>query len=312
MKAIVINKYGDPNVFHEAEIGVPQIKDDEILIKNYAFSINFIDDKIRRGEEKIFPSWNFPIVLGWDLAGIIIKTGKNIHKFKVGNMVYGKLDNFRSPKEGTYAQFVVTKEKNISLKPKNLSFIQAASVPMAGLTAWQVIKEYLKVKSGQKILIQGGSSGVGIFAIQIAKYIGAYVTTTTNPRNFKLVKRLGADQVIDFHKNLNENINNAFDYVFDTVGDIKSGLTVLKKQGQFITTIDPFKKELIKQHPKVNFFRVHASGGDLGKIGVLLETGKLHTFVTKVFSFLEDDIRVAHEKIQTKNYRGKLVVDINR
>ena len=235
MKAVVIDHYGPPKELHEADIPIPEPNRDEVLIQNKATSINPIDWKARQGLLKSKFSWQFPIVLGWDIAGVIVKLGSQVQNFKVGDKVFARPDIYSDGKRGTYAQYAAVKANKLALKPSKLSFEEAAGIPLAGLTAWQVIVDRLQVQSGDRLLVQAGAGGVGMFAIQIAKYFGAYVSTTASLSSSKMLKKLGANQVIDYHKTKITDILHDYDDVFDTINQIKLGLEILKPTGKLVT-----------------------------------------------------------------------------
>ncbi|HEY0244495.1 MAG TPA: NADP-dependent oxidoreductase, partial [Mucilaginibacter sp.] len=227
MKAIRIHEFGGPEVLKLEDIPVPIPAADEVLIKVYATSINPVDWKIREGQRKEKFPVNLPLTLGWDVSGVIEKMGNAVNNFKYGDEVYSRPDPTRN---GTYAEYVVVKADLVSLKPKSVDHIQAASVPLAGLTAWQGLFQYGQLQAGQKVLIHAASGGVGTFAIQYAKAKGAYVIGTASESNIDFVKQLGADEVIDYKNEKFEDKLSDIDLVLDTIGGDtqKRSLKVLK------------------------------------------------------------------------------------
>lgn len=226
MRAFVIEAYKKEPTFIDRP--VPKVGNNEVLVKIHAASINPLDTKIRKGELKLLLHYDMPLTLGNDFAGTIIEVGKNVTKFSVGDEVYGRP---RSNKIGTFAEYLSVHEDDIAIKPKNLSFEEAASIPLVGLTSYQTLYDILKVKNNQKILIHAGSGGVGTFAIQLAKEMGAYVATTASEGS-NLAKSLGADEVINYKIEKFEEIIKNYDAVIDTIGGAtleKSFLTVKKR-----------------------------------------------------------------------------------
>src|SRR6202140_1596723 len=197
MKAFVVDRYGRKNGIRAADMPVPELREDDVLIQIHAAGVNPLDSKIRDGEFKLFLPYRLPLILGNELAGVVIRAGSRVRRFKAGDEVFARPDKNRI---GTFAELIAVSEGDLAIKPKSLTMEEAASIPLVGLTAWQALIEKAKLKKGQKVLIHAGSGGVGTFAIQLAKHVGATVATTTSTRNIELVKRLGADFVIDYKK----------------------------------------------------------------------------------------------------------------
>jgi len=235
MQAVLINQYGGPEELQMATIAKPEIAADEVLVAVQATSINPIDWKARQGFLKGMFDWQMPVVLGWDVAGTIVATGAQVTQFKVGDAVFARPDIYQDGRRGTYAQYVAVKEDKLALKPAALSFEQAAALPLAGLTAYQVIYNQLNIKAGEKILIQAGAGGVGLVAIQLAKYLGAEVATTASANHADLLKQLGADHIIDYHTTDIKDVLHDYDAVFDTINAIDDGLAILKPSGRLVT-----------------------------------------------------------------------------
>lgn len=194
MKAFTINRYGKIEKLQLTTVAEPIVNENDVLVQIHSAGVNLLDSKIRDGEFKIFLQYKPPFILGHDVAGVVTQVGSGVSKFKVGDEVYSRPADYRV---GTFAEFISINEKDVAMKPKNISMEEAASIPLVGLTVWQALVEKANLKKGQKVFIQAGSSGVGTFAIQFAKHLGATVATTTSAANFDLVKSLGADVVID-------------------------------------------------------------------------------------------------------------------
>ena len=191
MKAYQVNRYGKNEKLHLSEVAKPVINDNEVLVEIHAASVNQIDAKIRNGEFKMVMPYKPPFTIGHDVAGVVTQVGAKVNKFKIGDEVFASC-------KGTFAEFITINENELALKPKNITMEEAASIPLVGLTAWQVLVEKGNLKKGQNVFIQAGSGGVGTIAIQLAKHLGAYVATTTSSANTDLVKSLGADLIIDY------------------------------------------------------------------------------------------------------------------
>src|SRR6266568_2457189 len=227
MKAFVLDRYGKKRALRAAEMPSPELRDDDVLIQVHAAGVNQLDSKIRDGEFKLILPYRLPLILGHDVAGVGIKVGPRVRQFKPGDEVYARPDDFRI---GTFAEYIAVKEESLAIKPKALTMEEAASIPLVGLTAWQALIERANLKKGQKVFIQAGSGGVGTFAIQLAKHVGAIVATTTSTANLDLVQRLGADIVIDYKKQSFEEILRDCDLVLNSLDaeTLKKSSRVLK------------------------------------------------------------------------------------
>ncbi|MDP3297972.1 MAG: NAD(P)-dependent alcohol dehydrogenase [Thermodesulfovibrionia bacterium] len=313
MKAVVINRYGAADVLEYREVEKPAINDDEILVEVYASSVNPVDWKVRQGHLKVITGRKFPRILGCDFAGRIADVGGDIKNYKTGDEVFGMVSALQG---GAYAEYVRVRPKNISAKPKNLNFEQAAAVPLAGLTALQSLRRLGKIKQGNRVLINGCSGGVGSCAVQIAKSFGAQVTGICSAKNIEFSKNLGADNIIDYTR---ENIlerNETYDIFFDAVANqsfpqIKKLLT---KHGIYITTL-PSSIEFImsmltslSRGKKLKAIFVKPDAGDLDYLKNLIENNKLHPAIDK--SFVLSDVRQAHLYSETGRVRGKITLRI--
>ncbi|MBZ5962613.1 NADP-dependent oxidoreductase [Leuconostoc gasicomitatum] len=310
MKAAVIHQYGDSSQLEVSDIAVPAIKADEVLVENMATSINPIDYKARQGLLQGMFQWQFPVVLGWDIAGRIIAVGDDVHDFHVGDAIFSRPDIDPIGKNGTYAEYTAVKADKLARKPDNISFEAAAAVPLAGLTALQILRQ-LQVKAGQKVLIQAGAGGVGIYAIQLAKKLGAYVATTASQSNRDFVTSLGADRVIDYHQETIAEVLSDYDAVFDMVGDIDNGIAILKPGGHFVT-ISATLTEAQKQtaNKTVSEGWLETNGQDLAILADAITDGTLEIVVDSVYPLTTDGIRAAHERSETHHARGKIVVKV--
>ncbi|MDN7144942.1 NADP-dependent oxidoreductase [Liquorilactobacillus mali] len=310
MKAIAIKEYGDIDNLQEIELKIPEIAEDEVLVENYATSINPIDWKARLGYLKGMYPWKFPVVLGWDTAGIITQVGAKVANFKIGDKVFARPDIYNDGKKGTYAQYVAVKEDKLALKPDEITFEEAAAVPLAGLTALQVIVDRLKVKKGDKVLIQGGAGGVGLFAIQIAKHLGAYVATTASKKNHEFLKSLGADEVIDYHETKIDTVLNNYDAVFDTVNAIDDSLAILKENGRLVTIAGNPSEEQKASSKEVSSWWLQPNGKQLEELGNLIVAGEVKVIIDSVYPLTAEGVRAAHKKSQEGHARGKIVIKV--
>jgi alcohol dehydrogenase len=332
MKAFIIDKYKSKDGGRIGQIPVPEPKADEVLIEVHATAINLLDSKIRSGEFKLILPYKTPFVLGHDVAGVVAKVGARVQQFKVGDEVYARPADHRI---GTFADFIAVKEADVALKPKKLSMEEAASIPLVGLTAWQALIEKGKLKKGQKVFIQAGSGGVGTFAIQLAKYLGAAVATTTSAANMELVKSLGADVVIDYKKDDFEKVLHGYDLVLNSQDGktLEKSLRVLKPGGKLISISGPpdpdFAKEtgapwfvkliirllsfgVRKKAKRLNvgfsFLFMKANGDQLTEITSLINSGTIIPVIDKVFPF--ESIKEAINYVESGRAKGKVVVKI--
>lgn len=332
MKALLLKRYGKTNQFEFADIPRPTIKSNEILVQIHAVGLNPIDNKIPTGAFKPIIKLELPVVMGSDLAGVVVEVGSHVTRFKLGDAVFASIFDLGT---GSLAEFAVVPESAAAIKPTNLDFVQAASVPMVGLTSWQALKVRADLMPGQKVLIPAGSGGIGTFAIQFAKYLGAKVATTTSTTNIDLVERLGADEVIDYKKQEFENVLQGYDVVLGTtMGDgIEKSLQILKPQSRVVSLVGPpdaafarargmnflmrfvfglLSRKIIRRAKKVgaeySFLFVHPDGRQLAEIGKLLENGHIVPVIDKVFPF--DQTKEALAYLEAGRAKGKVVVRI--
>jgi|SRR6218665_2337779 len=309
-KAYILNEAGSAEQLQLVNIDKPIVGANEILVKTVALSINPVDVKTRSG--KAFYSklkTEEPLILGWDISGVIESIGKDVSNFKVGDEVFAMV-NF--PGHGNaYAEYVKAPANQFALKPKNSSHEEAAAATLAALTAYQFLNN--RVKSGDKVLIHAASGGVGHFAVQIAKIFGASVTGTTSERNIDFVKSLGADEVIDYTKQPFETVAKDFDFVLDALSGetLQRSIQTVRNGGTIITMpsgadLDAVIAEAGKRDIKLFNQLVQSNGEDMKQIAAWLESGQLKPEVSKIFDFSE--MAKAHQEVETGRTRGKIVV----
>lgn len=313
MKAAVINKFGDENVFEFAEVPVPEIKKSEVLVRVKAVSLNPIDYKQRLGNHKFILGSPFPIVLGYDVSGVVEKTGSNANRLTVGQEVFGRLDHKYG---GALAEFAAASESVFTVKPANISHIEAASIPMAACTALQALRDKAKLKPTDKILIIGATGGVGSFAVQIANMMKAEVHAVASAIHKDFIKQLKPHAWIDYTERNFLELEDKFNVVFDVAGKTSypKSKHLLQKGGCYITSLPRPKLLLHKpvarlRGKKVKTLLMKANYKDLDEIVKWMDEGKLETYIEHVFTF--EDIAKAHKAIQGGHTEGKIVVEIN-
>jgi NADPH:quinone reductase-like Zn-dependent oxidoreductase len=309
MKAVRIHQYGGPEVLQLEEAPKPNFSENEVLIKVKAAGVNPVDFKIREGYLAGMLNHTLPLTLGWDVAGIIEAIGSKVKDWKIGDEIYSRPD---ITKNGAYAEYIAISANEIARKPKSLSFTEAAGVPLVALTAWQAIIEGAGLKAGQKVLIHAGSGGVGSFAIQFAKHIGATVLATSSTTNLALLKSLGADIAIDYTKDHFEELADKVDVVFDTIGgDVqKRSWQCLKPGGTLVSIASTPDAELAKKfQANGKFVFVQPDGQRLAEFSSLFDQGKLRVLIDTVFDLSE--VQKAHELSQTGRARGKIILEVD-
>ena len=332
VKAFVARKYQKNSPLECVDLPKPIPQPDEILIQINSSALNVLDAKIRDGEFKIFLPYKTPVRLGHDLSGKVVGVGASVTRFKVGDEVFSRPRDFH---QGTFAEFISTPEADVSLKPKSLNMDEAAGVPLVSLTAWQALVEIGKLRKGQRVFIQAGSGGVGTVAIQIAKDLGAYVATTASARNRRLMKELGADEVIDYKTQDFEDVLSNYDLVLhsqDSKTLLKS-LRVLRSGGTLVSitgppTADfakskglgwplPFVMSLLSLRTRLaakklgvnyHFLLMRADGGQLEQIANLIDSGRLKPVVDRIFPF--EKTNEALEYIESGRATGKVIISI--
>lgn len=333
MKAFIVKKYGKKETLHLTDVNEPTLKENEVLVQIHSAGVNLLDSLIRNGEFKLFLPYKTPFINGHDMAGVITKVGVNVSKFKIGDEVFTRVGDFRI---GTFAEQIAVNEIDLALKPKNTSMVEAASIPLVGLTSWQALVEIANLKKGQKVFIQAGSGGVGTFAIQLAKHIGAFVATTTSSTNTDLVKSLGADLVIDYKKEDFATILKDYDVVLHSNREAKvleNSLKILKPGGTLISLTGPPTDVLAKElrlgwhfqvlmnllsfsvrrtAKKLNvnfkFLFMKADGKALSEITKLIEAGKIRPIIDKVFPFEQTNEALSY--VESGRSKGKIVIKV--
>ncbi|MBK6484208.1 MAG: NADP-dependent oxidoreductase [Chitinophagaceae bacterium] len=332
MKAFIVKRYSKVEKLQLVELPIPAVKDNEVLVQIYAASINQIDIKLKSGEFKLILPYKFPLILGHDLAGIVTKIGSNVRRFKVGDEIFAQPAIY---KIGSLAEYIAINETDVALKPKNISMEEAASIPLVGLTSWQALIEKANLKKGQKVFIQAGSGGVGTFAIQLAKHLGATVATTTSATNIGLVKSLGADIVIDYKKDDFETMLRDYDVVLNSqdTKTLDKSLRILKPNGKIISISGPpdtdfadqigspwfiklimkilssgAKKKAKRLGVDYSFLFMRADGNQLTEIASLINAGIIKPVMDKVFPFEQTNDALAY--VETGRSKGKVVVKL--
>jgi NADPH:quinone reductase-like Zn-dependent oxidoreductase len=332
MKAFTISRYSKTDALQLTDMPVPIVLDNDVLVEIHAASVNLLDSKIKSGEFKALLAYKLPLVLGHDVAGVVVKVGANVRRFKVGDAVYARPANYRV---GTFAEFIAMNENDVARKPNNISMEEAASIPLVGLTAWQALVEKTQLQKGQKVFIQAGSGGVGTFAIQLAKYLGATVATTASAANADWLKGLGADVVVDYKTQDFETLLSNYDVVLNSqdTKTLHKSLSTLKAGGQLISISGPpdaqfaseaglpwfmkgvmsllsYKIRKAAKQRQINyaFLFMKAQGKQLEKITALIEAGVIHPVVDKVFAFDQTNEALAY--VESGRAKGKVVVKV--
>lgn len=332
MKALTFKRYGKSPDIGFAEVPRPTLKPDELLVEVHAAGVNPIDNMIPTGLFKAVVKFQLPATLGSDLAGVVTEVGSRVTRFKPGDAVFASIFDTGT---GAIAEFAVVPESVAALKPDNLDFVQAAAIPMVGLTSWQALKERLNLRAGQKVFIPAGSGGIGTFAIQLAKQMGAKVGTTTSTGNVDLVRSLGADEVVDYRKQEFENVLRGYDAVLGTVrGEaLEKAVGILKPRGAMVSLVGPLDAAFArarglnfflafvfgmmsrkimrlakKQDVTYSFLFAHPDGGQLAQIGELLKAERIQPVIDKVFPFEQAKEALAY--LAQGRAKGKVVVKL--
>ncbi|SDM30124.1 NADP-dependent oxidoreductase [Pedobacter antarcticus] len=332
MKAFIVEKYGKKEALKLAEMPLPVLEENEVMVEVYAAGLNLLDSKIKSGEFKLILPYKLPLILGHDVAGVITQVGKNVKQFKQGDEVYARPSDFHI---GTFAEFIAISEKDVALKPKSLSMEEAASIPLVALTAWQALVENARLKKGQKVFIQAGSGGVGTIAIQLAKYLGATVATTASEKSFPMLKDLGADVLIDYKKEDFELVLKDYDVVLNSqdAKTLDKSLRILKPGGKAISISGPptpdfaksigapwfvkivlslissgIRRKARKLGVDYSFLFMRADGQQLQQISKLIEEGAIRPVVDKAFPF--EQTAEALEYVESGRAKGKVVVKL--
>jgi NADPH:quinone reductase-like Zn-dependent oxidoreductase len=332
MKAFILDHYGSADCVRAGEMPEPELREDHVFVQIHAAGVNQLDSKIRNGEFKRILPYHLPVILGHDLAGVVVRVGSRVRRFKAGDEVYARPADGRI---GAFAEFIAINEDDVAVKPKALTMEEAASIPLVGLTAWQALIERANLRQGQKVLIHAGAGGVGTFAIQLAKHVGATVATTTSTANVDLVRSLGADVVIDYKKEDFSRVLRDYDVVLNSLDKVtlENSLRVLKPGGQLISISGPpdaaFARSIgaswvlrmimralsygitakAKRHQaQYSFLFMSANGGQLSEITSLIDDGIVRPVVDRVFPFASTKEAMAY--VEAGRAKGKVVVSL--
>jgi len=332
MKAFLIDRYGKKETGRIGDAPQPPLRDDDVLIRVHAASVNALDTKIRTGEFKLILPYRLPLILGNDMAGTVVSVGAGVHHFNPGDEVYARPDDDRI---GTFAEFIAVNAASVALKPGNLTMVEAASLPLVALTAWQALVETAQLKPGQKVFIQAGSGGVGTVAIQLAKHLGAFVATTTSTANVAWVKDLGADVVIDYKQQDFATELRDYDVVLNSLGkdELTRSLQILRPGGHLISISGPptpafattrglawplkqvmrllshgIRSQAEQKGVTYTFVFMRASGQQVSEITSLVEAGAIRPVIDRVFPFQQTQDALAH--VESGRAKGKGVVEM--
>jgi NADPH:quinone reductase-like Zn-dependent oxidoreductase len=332
MKAFIVDRYGKKERGRIGEMPDPEVRENDVLVQVHAAAVNLLDSKIRNGEFKLILPYRLPLILGNDVAGVVVRVGSRVRRFKPGDQVYARPPQDRI---GSFAELISMNEDAVAIMPKKVTMEEAASIPLVGLTAWQALIERANLKKGQKVLIHAGSGGVGTFAIQLAKHLGAIVATTTSTANLDLVKSLGADTAIDYKTTDFEKVLRDYDVVLNSLGTetLNKSLQVLKPGGKLISISGPpdpdfakdqgstwilrqvmrllsyrIRKKAKRHRVRYSFLFMRASGDQLRGITSLIDSGIIRPVVDRVFPF--ESTREALAYVEKGRAKGKVVVKV--
>jgi NADPH:quinone reductase-like Zn-dependent oxidoreductase len=332
VKAFIVDRYGKKVRGRIGELPDPKLRENDVLVQVYAAGVNLLDSKIRSGEFKFILPYRLPLILGNDVAGVVVQVGPRVRRFKTGDEVYARPPQDRI---GSFAELISMNEDAVAMMPKKLTMEEAASIPLVGLTAWQALIERANLKKGQKVLIHAGSSGVGTIAIQLAKHLGATVATTTSTANLDLVKSLGADIAIDYKMTDFAKVLRDYDVVLNSLGTetLNKSLEVLKPGGKLISISGPpdpdfatdqgsswflrlvmsllsygIRKKAKRHRVSYSFLFMRASGEQLSEITSLIDSRVIRPVVDRVFPFESTSEALAY--VETGRAKGKVVVKV--
>jgi NADPH:quinone reductase-like Zn-dependent oxidoreductase len=332
MKAFILDRYGNHSSLRDGELAEPTVQDDDVLVQVHAAGVNLLDSKLRKGEFKLILPYRVPFVLGHDVAGVVVRVGSKVKHFKPGDEVYARPADYRI---GTFAELIAMQEMDVALKPKTLTMEEAASIPLVGLTAWQALVERGQLRQGEKVFIQAGSGGVGTFAIQLARHLGATVATTTSAANADLVRSLGGDVVVDYKKDDFETMLSGYDLVLHSQDGrtLAKSLRVLRAGGRLVSISGPpdpdFAEEIgapwfvkiairllssgVRRQAKsrqitYSFLFMKPGGNQLRHLAALIDAGHIRPVLDKVFPFASTNEAIAY--VETGRAKGKVVIKV--
>jgi NADPH:quinone reductase-like Zn-dependent oxidoreductase len=332
MKAFLLDRYGSAERVQAGTVPDPEPRENDVVVKIHAAGVNLLDSKIRNGEFKRLLRYDLPLTLGHDLAGVVVRVGSRARRFKLGDEVYARPADGRI---GAFAEFIAVDEADLAIKPMALTMEEAASIPLVGLTAWQALIERGHLQKGQKVLIHAGSGGVGTFAIQLAKHVGATVATTTSTENVDLVRSLGADVVIDYKREDFAPILRDYDVVLNSLDTVtlEKSLHVVRPGGALISISGPpdgafarsigaswgvrvimgflsrgIRAKAKRRQVNYSFLFMRANGGQLSEITHLIDSGAIRPVVDRVFPFASTKEAMAY--VEAGRTKGKVVVSM--
>jgi NADPH:quinone reductase-like Zn-dependent oxidoreductase len=332
MKAFILDRYGSAQRVRAGDMPAPELREDDVLVQVHAAGVNLLDSKVRNGEFKLFLRYRLPLILGHDVAGVVVRVGSRVRRFKPGDEVYARPADGRI---GAFAEFIAINEDDVAIKPKALTMEEAASIPLVGLTTWQALIERAHLQKGHKVLIHAGSGGVGTFAIQLAKHVGATVATTTSAANVDLVRSLGADVVIDYKKEDFADILRDYDVVVNSLDKVtlEKSLRVLRSGGELISISGPpdaafarnigaswvlrmimdflsygIRAKAKRRHATYSFLFMRANGHQLTEITKLIDEGIIRPVVDRVFPFASTKEAMAY--VEAGRAKGKVVISL--
>ena len=306
MKAARIHAYGDASQIRIEDAPLPALNDDDVLIRVVATSVNPVDWKIRKGYLKSMIPYEMPLIMGWDVSGIVEQIGSAVTKFKPGDAVYSRPDIARN---GAYAEFVAVREREIAFKPTTISHVEAASLPLVSITAWESLFTTANLTAGKKVLIHAGAGGVGSIAIQLAKAKGAHVTATASAAKSALVKSLGADEVIDYRAEDFSKLAKDMDVVFDTVGGEtqEKSWSTLKPGGMLVSiTAKPSEDRAKAEGKRAGFVFIGPNAPILTDLAQMVDAGKVRPLIGAEYGL--NDTAKAQEASETGRATGKIVI----
>lgn len=333
MRAFIVDRYGKSgNVLRAGDMPEPEVREHDVLVQNHAAGVNALDAKIKDGEFKLVLPYRPPFVLGNDVAGVVVRVGAGVRRFQPGDEVYARPDKDRI---GTFAELISVNQDDLALKPRRLTMEEAAAIPLVGLTAWQALVEIAALRKGQKVLVHAGAGGVGTFAIQLAKHLGATVATTTSAANIDLVTRLGADVVIDYRKDDFETVLHDYDVVLNSLDNetLTKSLRVLRPGGKLISISGPpdpafareigrpwilrpvtrvlshrIRKAAERRQVSYSFLFMRADGKQLSEITSLIDAAIITPVLDRIFPFESTNEALAY--VRTGRAKGKVVVKV--